>query len=140
MLNLMDRRQFACVATGVAATTTLAAPNNDRLRVAVIGHTGRGDYGHGLDTVWLRLDDTEVVAVADPVHGGVSRAGTGRRERTGRPAARACRSPGDRAALHPSVLPATPGLNPVAEIRRLDSGHHEYTQRRTDPRCPGKGR
>ena len=34
-------------------------------RVAVIGHTGRGDYGHGLDTMWLQLPDTELVAVAD---------------------------------------------------------------------------
>jgi hypothetical protein len=25
--------------------------------VAVIGHTGRGDYGHGLDVVWQALDN-----------------------------------------------------------------------------------
>lgn len=36
-----------------------------RIRVAVIGHTGRGDYGHGLDTVWLDLPECQVVAVAD---------------------------------------------------------------------------
>jgi len=36
-----------------------------RLRVAVIGHTGRGDYGHDIDTLWLRVPETEVVAVAD---------------------------------------------------------------------------
>ncbi|NDA68510.1 MAG: hypothetical protein EBY09_18060 [Verrucomicrobia bacterium] len=36
-----------------------------RLRVAVIGHTGRGDYGHGLDTMWEKLPETELVAVAD---------------------------------------------------------------------------
>jgi predicted dehydrogenase len=34
-------------------------------RVAVIGRTGRGDYGHGLDTVWLEVDGVELVAVAD---------------------------------------------------------------------------
>lgn len=34
-------------------------------RVAVIGHTGRGDYGHGLDVVWRDVPGTEVVAVAD---------------------------------------------------------------------------
>ena len=33
--------------------------------VGVIGHTGRGDYGHGLDTMWLRIPETEIVAVAD---------------------------------------------------------------------------
>lgn len=34
-------------------------------RVAVIGHTGRGDYGHGLDTVWQQLENVQIVAVAD---------------------------------------------------------------------------
>src|SRR5437870_10755907 len=34
-------------------------------RVAVIGHTGRGNYGHGLDTVWQALDNVQIVAVAD---------------------------------------------------------------------------
>lgn len=34
-------------------------------RVAVIGHTGRGDYGHGLDTVWRQFPNAQVVAVAD---------------------------------------------------------------------------
>jgi predicted dehydrogenase len=34
-------------------------------RVAVIGRTGRGDYGHGIDVVWQAFDNTEVVAVAD---------------------------------------------------------------------------
>src|SRR5262245_36877108 len=34
-------------------------------RVAVIGRTGKGDYGHGLDTVWLNNDRAEIVAVAD---------------------------------------------------------------------------
>jgi predicted dehydrogenase len=34
-------------------------------RVAVIGRTGQGDYGHGLDVVWKALDNVEIVAVAD---------------------------------------------------------------------------
>jgi len=34
-------------------------------RIAIIGHTGRGDYGHGLDTVWLNRPDCEIVGVAD---------------------------------------------------------------------------
>src|SRR5689334_608359 len=36
-----------------------------RYRVAVIGRTGKGGYGHGLDTVWLQLDNVDIVAVAD---------------------------------------------------------------------------
>lgn len=39
-------------------------------RVAVIGHTGRGNYGHGLDTVWRAVPRTEVVAVADANEAG----------------------------------------------------------------------
>jgi predicted dehydrogenase len=37
-----------------------------KFRVAIIGHTGRGNYGHGIDTVWSQFKDRcEVVAVAD---------------------------------------------------------------------------
>lgn len=37
-----------------------------RYRVGVIGRTGKGNYGHGLDTIWLEFPDrVEVVAVAD---------------------------------------------------------------------------
>jgi predicted dehydrogenase len=41
-----------------------------KYRVAVIGRTGQGNYGHGLDTVWLKTDRAEVVAVADPDEAG----------------------------------------------------------------------
>lgn len=34
-------------------------------RIAVIGETGRGNYGHGIDTVWLRQENCEIVGVAD---------------------------------------------------------------------------
>ncbi len=34
-------------------------------RVAVIGRTGHGNYGHMLDSVWMRLPVTTVTAVAD---------------------------------------------------------------------------
>lgn len=36
-----------------------------KYRVAVIGRTGKGAYGHALDTVWLKCDKAEIVAVAD---------------------------------------------------------------------------
>lgn len=36
------------------------------LRVAIIGHTGRGGYGHYLDRAFTGVADTEVVALADP--------------------------------------------------------------------------
>jgi predicted dehydrogenase len=36
-----------------------------KYRVAVIGHTGRGDYGHAIDTVWLKMPGAQIVAAAD---------------------------------------------------------------------------
>lgn len=36
-----------------------------RFRVAVIGSTGRGDYGHGIDTAFRDIERAEIVAVAD---------------------------------------------------------------------------
>jgi predicted dehydrogenase len=62
----MKRRHFL-FSTLVAGTTLAlrAADAPAKLRVAVIGHTGRGNYGHGLDTMWLQLPETEIVAVAD---------------------------------------------------------------------------
>src|SRR2546429_457623 len=39
-------------------------------RVAVIGRTGRGNYGHGLDLVWRDFKNVTVVAVADDNEAG----------------------------------------------------------------------
>src|SRR5205085_4746722 len=36
----------------------------------IIGHTGKGDYGHGLDVIFNGRGNIEVVAVADPVPAG----------------------------------------------------------------------
>ena len=48
---------------------------NARLRVAVIGATGRGGYGHGLDTAFQGVDGARLVAVADTDPGGLAKAG-----------------------------------------------------------------
>ncbi|MFO0968888.1 MAG: Gfo/Idh/MocA family oxidoreductase [Gemmataceae bacterium] len=39
-------------------------------RVAVIGRTGRGNYGHGLDVVWREFKNVQIVAVADESDAG----------------------------------------------------------------------
>jgi predicted dehydrogenase len=39
-------------------------------RVAVIGRTGRGNYGHGLDVVWTQIANAQIVAVADENEAG----------------------------------------------------------------------
>lgn len=42
------------------------AEARSRYRVAVIGHTGRGNYGHGIDLVWQSVPEARLTAVADP--------------------------------------------------------------------------
>jgi len=37
-----------------------------RLRAAVIGRTGRGDYGHGLETIFKNRLGIDLVALVDP--------------------------------------------------------------------------
>ena len=46
-----------------------------RLRIAVIGSTGHGDYGHGLDSAFRGLERAELVAVADDNPAGLQAAG-----------------------------------------------------------------
>lgn len=46
-----------------------------RYRVAVIGSTDKGDYGHGLDTAFQGVDRAEIVAVADDNAIGLQLAG-----------------------------------------------------------------
>jgi predicted dehydrogenase len=45
------------------------------LRTAVIGRTGRGDYGHAIDQLFVDLPGVELVAVADESAEGLDRAG-----------------------------------------------------------------
>lgn len=43
-------------------------------RVGVIGQTGRGNYGHSLDTMWRQLPETRIVAVSDGNENGLRNA------------------------------------------------------------------
>lgn len=63
----MTRRHFlsTTAAASIAASTPSAKAAAKSYRVAVIGHTKRGDYGHGLDSMWLKMPQTQIVAVAD---------------------------------------------------------------------------
>ncbi|MEX0937502.1 MAG: Gfo/Idh/MocA family oxidoreductase [Pirellulales bacterium] len=45
-------------------------------RVGVIGRTGHGDYGHGVDEVWKEFPNTPIVAVADDNKMGLAAAAT----------------------------------------------------------------
>lgn len=71
----MRRREFHFLTAGAIAngSTLFGDEASTRYRVGVIGHTGRGDYGHGLDTVWQRMASAEIVAVADANSSGLKR-------------------------------------------------------------------
>ncbi len=71
----MDRRRFLVGSAAALVSSQVGLANaSDKLRVAVIGHTGRGNFGHGLDTVWMRLPETQIVAVADANADGLNSA------------------------------------------------------------------
>lgn len=61
-------------ATVALAFATSASAKSRKYRVGVIGRTGRGNYGHGLDEVWNDIEQAEVVAVADEDAGGRAKA------------------------------------------------------------------
>jgi len=69
----MQRREFLAAASSLAIASRFvgAGESTPTRRVAVIGHTGRGNYGHGLDTVWQQVPRAEIVAVADGDEAGL---------------------------------------------------------------------
>ena len=46
----------------------------ETVRVAVIGRTGRGDWGHAIDELWGRVEGARIVAVADESTQGLEQA------------------------------------------------------------------
>ena len=73
----LDRRSFLAGASASLVAVSRSGFANELpfliepLTVAAIGHTGRGNFGHGLDTVWLHQPDVAVIAAADPDERGL---------------------------------------------------------------------
>jgi len=64
----MNRRHFLHSTALTAAASSFATAAEDaprKFRAVVIGHTGHGDYGHGMDMSLNHRKDVEVVALAD---------------------------------------------------------------------------
>lgn len=65
----MKRRTFLRLATAAASTPLLSLSTKAKEapphKLAIIGHTGRGGFGHGLDTMWTSIPRVSVVAIAD---------------------------------------------------------------------------
>jgi len=79
--RLPRRRFLAGTAAAALAATQIrrhpaaaAESGAKKYRVGVIGHTGRGNYGHGLDKVWLEIPQAEIAAVADASPAGLAAA------------------------------------------------------------------
>jgi predicted dehydrogenase len=72
------RREFIVAASAVAATSLLPktgfGAEKKKYKACVIGHTGKGDYGHSLHLVWNHRPDVELVALADPNEEGRQKA------------------------------------------------------------------
>jgi predicted dehydrogenase len=69
----MKRRAFL-VALVLAVVSSLAQTAQRPLTVGVIGHTGQDNYGHGEDTVWLKIPQTMIITVADADPKGLAEA------------------------------------------------------------------
>jgi predicted dehydrogenase len=79
-----SRRQF--IGNSAALVSAAVLPGALRLpstaaeqktyRAAIIGHTGAGNYGHGLDMIFSGRPNIEVVALADPDADGRAKAAT----------------------------------------------------------------
>src|ERR1051326_7928007 len=81
--DALTRRQFFAQALSLAAAANLPlataespGPAQQKFRAAIIGDTGHGDYGHGLDLIFNGRENVTVVAVADPTEAGRDKAAT----------------------------------------------------------------
>lgn len=70
--NLPSRRRFITETVSWTLASTLplsprclAGAANRKFRAAIIGHTGAGNYGHGLDLLFAGRPNMDVVALAD---------------------------------------------------------------------------
>ena len=73
-MTTTTRRHLLLGSTAWAAAHALRAADAPLLKAAIIGHTGAGDYGHGIERIFAGLPNVSVVAVADPDAAGRAKA------------------------------------------------------------------
>lgn len=66
----MNRRHFLALAATSAGALAAEPVPSAPLRVAIAGHTGKGNFGHGVDAFWKKLPGVQVVGVSDPDEAG----------------------------------------------------------------------
>lgn len=59
----MNRRHFITAAASTLAAASHASDPARKWRVVIMGH--KGSYGHSLDSMWLKVPGTEIVAACD---------------------------------------------------------------------------
>lgn len=59
----MNRRHFITTAASTLAAASHAAEPARKWRIVIMGH--KGSYGHSLDSMWLKVPGTEIVAACD---------------------------------------------------------------------------
>lgn len=77
------RRHLLAIGSTFFATNFLRAAPTSVRKAAIIGHTGAGDYGHGIEKIFQGMPDVSVVAVADPIEAGRAKAMASSGARTG---------------------------------------------------------
>jgi predicted dehydrogenase len=60
-----DRRSFLSASIAFGSAPVILLGKRKQIRVGIIGSTGRGNYGHGLDVAWKNIPEASIVAVAD---------------------------------------------------------------------------
>ena len=75
---VLSRREVLGSFVALGATSlfspAIRSETKPTYRVVVIGHTGRGNYGHGIDQIWHSVPETQLTAVADPNEQGRAKA------------------------------------------------------------------
>ena len=64
----------AAFGSDIAFSAESSSPGGAKIKAVIIGHTGQGDYGHGLDQIFNNRENIEVAGIADPVPSGRARA------------------------------------------------------------------
>ncbi len=70
----ITRRRALALSAGCTLAAVPRASAARQWRVCVLGHTGRGGFGHGLDIAFRGVPGVTVVAISDPDPGGRAKA------------------------------------------------------------------
>jgi predicted dehydrogenase len=126
-MKTTTRRHLLLGSTAWAATHALRAADAPKLKAAIIGHTGAGDYGHGIEHVFQGLTNASVVAVADSDATGRAKA---------KAAAGATRDYADYRAMLDKEKPDLVAIGPrwatehhAMSMAALQSGAHLYLEK-----------